>query len=543
MNFVYKKLWAGGRAIKIFYLPLPSVNPKNPENEMSTSIILTIIAIYFALLLLVSYITTKRKSDSNTFFTGGRQSPWYVVAIAMVGTSISGVTFISVPGMVGASQFGYLQMALGFVAGYFAIAYILLPMYYRLNLSSIYSYLDQRFGNSSYKVGAAFFLVSKFLGCGVRMYLTAIVLQLIVFNGLGVPFWLNVAVTMLVVWLYTYRGGVKTLVWVDMIQTLSLILAVVLCIWCVMQKMGLDFSGMVGSVAGSGMSRIWYFDDVNDRQYFFKQFFAGMFTTIAMTGLDQDMMQKNLSCKTLRDAQKNVVSYGFSFLPVNLLFLVLGVLLYQYAAQCGIYSGGVLTGLSGSQLKPDELFPYLATGCDAQGGQLLSVWVSVFFVVGLISAAFSSAGSAVTALTTSFTVDILRADKRGGGESRLRRTRNIVHLCNAVVMGVLIYAFSVIGSHSVIDAVYVVASYTYGPLLGLYIFGLYTRRVVRDGLVPAICVISPVICLILSLNSAEWFGGYRMGYELLLYNGAITALGLFIASSSAPAPESGKSLS
>ena len=256
---------------------------------MSSALIITIIALYFAMLLVVSYITTKKKADSKQFFTGGRQSPWYVVAIAMIGTSISGVTFISVPGMVNASAFGYLQMALGFVAGYFAIAYILLPLYYRLNLSSIYTYLDQRFGNGSYKVGAAFFLISKFLGCGVRMYLTAIVLQLIIFNGLGIPFWLNVAVTMLVVWLYTYRGGVKTLVWTDMLQTLSLIMAVVLCIWYVGKQLGLDFGGMVSAVVDSPMSRIWYFDDVNNKQFFFKQFLAGMFTTIAMTGLDQDM--------------------------------------------------------------------------------------------------------------------------------------------------------------------------------------------------------------------------------------------------------------
>ncbi|MCQ2249502.1 MAG: sodium:solute symporter [Bacteroidales bacterium] len=507
--------------------------------SITPQIIIAIIILYVAMLMIISYITTKKKADSKSFFTGSRKSPWYVVAIAMVGTSISGVTFISVPGMVGASQFGYLQMALGFVAGYFAIAYVLLPLYYKLNLSSIYTYLDQRFGNSSYKVGAAFFLISKFLGCGVRMYLTAIVLQLIVFDGLGVPFWLNVAVTMVVVWLYTYRGGVRTLVWVDMIQTLSLILAVVICIWCIMQNMGLSFPDMVGSVVDSGMSRIWYFDDVNDRQYFFKQFFAGMFTTIAMTGLDQDMMQKNLSCKNLKDAQKNVISYGFSFLPVNLLFLVLGVLLYQFAASKGCYLDGVISDLDGNRLKPDELFPYLATGRTPDGAQLISVWVAVFFIIGLISAAFSSAGSAVTALTTSFTIDILRADKKHD-EASLARVRKIVHVCNALMMGVLIYSFSVIGNNSVIDAVYVVASYTYGPLLGLYFFGLYTRRVVRDGWVPVVCILSPIICLILNLNSAEWFGGYKMGYELLLYNGGITALGLWLASSSAPAPESGK---
>ncbi|MBR2201467.1 MAG: sodium:solute symporter, partial [Bacteroidales bacterium] len=326
-------------------------------------------------------------------------------------------------------------------------------------------------------------------------------------------------------------------VWTDMLQTLSLILAVVLCIWYVGKQLGLDFSGMVSAVVDSPMSRIWYFDDVNNKQFFFKQFFAGMFTTIAMTGLDQDMMQKNLSCKSLKDAQKNVVSYGFSFLPVNLLFLALGVLLYQYAGQLGIFKDGHLADVNGNPLKADELFPYLATGADAAGYQFLPAAVSVLFVLGLIAAAFSSAGSAVTALTTSVTVDILRADKQKD-EQQLRRTRNIVHIANTVVMGLLICAFSIIGDNSVIDAVYVVASYTYGPLLGLYFFGLYTKRVVRDRWVPAVCILSPLICLVLSLNSEEWFCGYKMGYELLLYNGGITAVGLWAISSAESSPRS-----
>ena len=496
---------------------------------MTTAITLAIIGLYFAMLLVVGYVTTRRKADASAFFTGGRRSPWYVVAIAMIGTSISGVSFVSVPGMVNASQFGYLQMVIGFVVGYFVVAYVLLPLYYKLNLNSIYGYLDQRFGNGSYKIGAIFFLISKYLGCGVRMYLTAIVLQLIVFDGLGIPFWLNVASTMLVVWLYTFRGGVRTLVWADMLQTLSLIAAVVLCIVFIGRAMGLDLGGMVQRIADSGMSRVWYFDDVNSRLYFFKQFFAGVFTTIAMTGLDQDMMQKNLSCKSLRDAQKNVISYGFCFLPVNVLFLSLGVLLYEFAASLGLYADGQLTDVAGSALKADELFPYIATGVDAQGVAFLPMAVGVFFVIGLIAAAFSSAGSAITALTTSITVDMLRADVRQD-ESNLRRTRFWVHAANAVLMALLICAFSVVGNNSVIDALYVVASYTYGPLLGLYFFGLFTRRKVRDRLVPVVCICSPLICLVLSLNSQRWFGGYTMGYELLLYNGAITALGLWAIS-------------
>lgn len=496
---------------------------------MSSQIILLIIVAYFIVIFLVSYFTTHRKpQDNKAFFVGNRQSPWYIVAIAMIGTSISGVTFISVPGMVASTQFSYLQMVLGFVVGYFAVAYILLPLYYRLNLCSIYGYLDKRYGKGSYRIGAVFFLISKFLGCGVRMYLTAIVLQLVLFDGLGIPFAVNVAVTMVIVWLYTFRGGVKTLVWTDMVQTLSLIVAVVLCIYYVCQQMNINLSELCNTIANSDMSQTWFFDDGNDKRYFFKQFLAGVFTTIAMTGLDQDMMQKNLSCRSLREAQKNVISYGFAFLPVNILFLALGVLLYQYANSLGLMPDGVLCDINGNTLKSDELFPYLATSADAAGNQFLPAVVGVLFILGLIAAAFSSAGSAVTALTTSFTIDILKAD-RLQDEKRLRRTRFYVHIANSIVMGVLIYLFSIIGNTSVIDAVYVVASYTYGPLLGLYIYGLYSHKEVRDKWVPYICIVSPIICYVINVNSESWLGGYKMGYELLLLNGAITAFGLYIS--------------
>ena len=487
---------------------------------MSGNLVLLIIAAYFAAIFLVTWLTNRKKqgNDNQAFFTGGRKSPWWVVAIAMIGTSISGVTFISVPGMVAGTQFSYLQMVLGFVTGYFAIAYVLLPLYYRLNLSSIYGYLEQRFGPRSYRTGALFFLLSKFLGCGVRMYLTALVLQLVLFDSLDIPFGLNVAVTMLVVWLYTFRGGVKTLVWTDMLQTLSLIAAVVLCIYYVCQAMHLDASGLWRTIADSDMSRVWYFDDALDKRYFWKQFLAGVFTTIAMTGLDQDMMQKNLSCKTLHDAKKNVISYGFGFLPVNLLFLALGILLYQFAAQLHL-----------SVEKPDQLFPAIATGVDASGQPYLPMVVGILFVLGLIAAAFSSAGSAVTALTTSVTIDMLQANKKKD-EAQLRRTRQWVHVINCLVMGLLIYLFRVIGSGSVINAVYVIASYTYGPLLGLYLFGLYTRCQVRDRWVPYICIISPLLCLLLATHSEAWFGGYQVGFELLLYNAALTMLGLWVTS-------------
>ena len=478
---------------------------------MSYTLILLIIGLYFAMLFGVSWLTAKR-ADNNAFFVGDRRSPWYVVAIAMIGTSISGVTFISVPGWVEATQFSYLQMVLGFVAGYFVIAYLLLPLYYRLNLLSIYAYLDRRLGPASYRTGSAFFLISKMLGCGVRMYLTAIVLQIVLFDQIGISFGVNVALTMLIVWLYTFRGGVKTLVWTDMLQTLSLIAAVVFCIYFVMQQLGLDFAGLCRTVIDSESSRVWFFDDSHDKRYFWKQFLAGMFTTIAMTGLDQDMMQKNLSCKNIRDAQKNVLSYGVMFLPVNLLFLSLGVILYLFASVHGI----------ALPAKSDQVFPVLATG-----GYLPQI-VGILFVMGLISAAFSSAGSALTALTTSFTIDILGGQRKDS--DRLSRTRTWVHVGNTVLMGLIIYAFKLLNNTSVIDAVYILASYTYGPLLGLYAFGLFTRRAVRDRFVPAVCLLSPLACYVLSANSARWFGGYQIGYELLIINGVLTFIGLLLLS-------------
>ncbi len=486
---------------------------------MSSETVLLIIALYFAVIFLVTWQTTRNKKENNNqaFFTGARKSPWWVVAISMIGTSISGVTFISVPGMVAATQFSYLQMVLGFVAGYFAIAYVLLPLYYRLNLNSIYGYLDQRFGPRAYRTGALFFLLSKFLGCGVRMYLTALVLQVILFDSLGIPFALNAAVTMLIVYLYTFKGGVKTLVWTDMLQTLSLIAAVVLCIYYLCQAMHLDHTGLWRTVMDSEMSRTWFFDDALDKRYFWKQFLAGAFTTVAMTGLDQDMMQKNLSCRNLNDARKNVISYGFGFLPVNLLFLTLGILLYTYANRLGI-----------SVSKPDELFPVIATGSGADGIPYLPITVGVLFVLGLIAAAFSSAGSAVTALTTSVTIDIMQADKYQD-EQQLKRTRTCVHIVNCIVMGLLIWLFGVIGSGSVINAVYVIASYTYGPLLGMYLFGLYTKKSCRDSWIPYICVASPLLCFVLAQNSEAWFGGYQIGFELLLYNAALTAFGLWLS--------------
>ena len=424
--------------------------------------VIAAVILYFAVILGAS-LALSRKGSSSDFFRGSGRSPWPVVAIAMVGTSISGVTFVSVPGMVAASEFSYLQMALGFIAGYAVIAYVLLPLYYSRRMNSLYCYVEERFGAWSYHTSAAFFLLSKVLGCGVKMYLTATVLQLVLFAPLGIPFWLNIALTMLIVYLYTFRGGVRTLVWTDMLQTLCLLGAVVLSIVFIGKGMGLDIGGICNTVRDSGMTRMWFFDDPSDTRYFWKQFLAGMFTTIAMTGLDQDMMQKNLSCRSLHQSRKNMLSYGVAFVPVNFLFLCLGVLLYSFAASRGIQVS-----------RPDDLFPTIACGSPGQGtAPYMPPAVSLLFVLGLISSAFSSSGSSLTSITTSVTVDLLRADRRLP-EQRLRRVRSAVHIAAAAVMGVVIAAFRLIGSESVINAVYTVASYTYGPLLGLFAFGIFT---------------------------------------------------------------------
>ena len=475
--------------------------------------VIAAVILYFAVILGAS-LALSRKGSSSDFFRGSGRSPWPVVAIAMVGTSISGVTFVSVPGMVAASEFSYLQMALGFIAGYAVIAYVLLPLYYSRRMNSLYCYVEERFGAWSYHTSAAFFLLSKVLGCGVKMYLTATVLQLVLFSPLGIPFWLNIALTMLIVYLYTFRGGVRTLVWTDMLQTLCLLGAVVLSIVFIGKGMGLDLGGICSTVRDSGMTRMWFFDDPSDTRYFWKQFLAGMFTTIAMTGLDQDMMQKNLSCRSLHQSRKNMLSYGVAFVPVNFLFLCLGVLLYSFAASRGIQVS-----------RPDDLFPTIACGSPGQGAApYMPPVVSLLFVLGLISSAFSSSGSSLTSITTSVTVDLLRADRRLP-EQRLRRVRGAVHIAAAAVMGVVIAAFRLIGSESVINAVYTVASYTYGPLLGLFAFGIFTRRRVLDKAVPFICTAAPLLCLMLALNSQRWFG-WKIGFELLIINALLTFIGL-----------------
>ena len=473
------------------------------------------IAAYFAVLFLISYIAG-RKADNEGFFVGNRKSAWYVVAFAMIGSSISGVTFVSVPGMVEAKNFSYLQMVLGFVAGQFLIAFVLVPLFYRMNLVSIYEYLENRFGVSSYKTGAWFFFISKMLGAAVRLFLVCLTLQLLVFEPLGLPFVLNVAITVALVWLYTFQGGVKSLIWTDSLKTFCLVVSVVLCIYFIASDLKLDFGGMVTSIKDNDLSRMFFFDDVNDKRYFFKQFFAGMFTMIATTGLDQDMMQRNLSCKNFRDSQKNMITSGIFQFFIILLFLMLGVLLYMFVGQHPDLLENL--GVSDGAINGDKVFPLVATS------SYFPMIVGVLFIIGLISSAYSAAGSALTALTTSFTVDVLGIKNKK--EEEVVKLRKRVHVGMAVVMGLVIVVFNLLNNTSVIDAVYVLASYTYGPILGLFAFGIFIKKPVRDRFVPLVAILSPLLCLVLQMNSKAWFGGYEFSYELLILNALFTFIGL-----------------
>ena len=472
---------------------------------MSPYAVMAVIAAYFAVIFLVSRLSGKGGAD----FYGGRKSPWWVVAIAMIGACMSGVTFVSVPGMVAVSGLGYLQMCLGFMVGYVVIAFVLMPLYYRLGVVSIYQYLEQRFGVSTYKTGAWFFFISKMLGASVRLFLVCVALQLLVFDPLGLPFALNVVVNVAIVLAYTFRNGVRSVIWTDTLKTVCMVVAVVLSIVFIARNLGLSFSGVVASIRGSEMSRIFWFDDVNHPQYFWKQFLGGLFTVIATTGLDQDMMQRALSCKDHRDSQKNLLVSTVLQTVVIFLFLCLGVLMYQFAAATGISATG------------DKLFPTVATG----GG--LPGIVGILFIVGLVAAAYGAGGSALTSLTTSFSVDILGLGAAvKGADGDADRIRKRVHVGMAVCMALTIIIFNALNSTSAIDAVYKVASYTYGPLLGLFAFGIFSKRAVRDRWVPLVALLAPALCLVLQLNSERWFGGYKFSYELLLLNAAFTILGL-----------------
>ena len=478
---------------------------------MTPLFVVITIAAYFLILFLVSHIAGK-KSDNQGFFVGNRKSRWYVVAFAMIGSSISGVTFVSVPGMVGTVNFSYLQMAMGFVVGQLIIAYLLVPLFYRMNLVSIYGYLDNRFGVSSHKTGAWFFFVSKMLGAAVRLFVVCLALQLLVFDALGLPFALNVACTVALVWLYTFRSGVKALIWTDLLQTFCLIASVGLCIYFIVSDLQLNISGLLRAVHESEMSRTFFFDDMNDRRFFFKQFLGGVCTMIAMTGLDQDFMQRNLSCKNTKDSQKNILLNSVMQFFINLLFLVLGVILYFYTARNGIQNPA----------QSDELFPMIATG------GYFPVIVGLFFIIGLISSAYAAAGSALTALTTSFTIDILGVE--GKNEDEVRRFRKRIHFGMAVVMGFVVFVFGVLNNTTVINAVYTLASYTYGPLLGMFAFGIFMKQRVYDRYIPIVAILSPCFCYVLQHYSEIWFNGYQFSYELLPVNALFTFIGLWALS-------------
>lgn len=468
-----------------------------------------VIVLYFLILLCISYVTG-RKADNDSFFIGNRKSRWYIVAFAMIGTSISGVTFVSVPGWVRESHFSYMQMVLGYLLGYFVIANVLMPLYYRLNLTSIYTYLEQRFGTWTYKTGASLFLLSRTVGAAVRLYLMASVLQLTVFDSWHVPFSLTVAVTISLIWLYTFKGGIKTILYTDMLQGFFMLLALCLTITMLGKEMGLGFTGIVKTIAHSDFSRIFYFDDFKAKENFIKQFLSGAFITIVMTGLDQDMMQKNLSCRNIKDAKKNMYSFSLTLIPINLIFLCLGALIYIYASSKGIKLPA----------RSDDVFPIIAT----KG--FLPPAVALFFFVGLIAAAYSTADSALTALTTSFTVDIMGITNKS--EEKVKKLRYRVHLLISAAMFAVILMFRYLNDQSVISAIFTIAGYTYGPLLGLYSFGLFTKFQLKDKYVPAISILSPIICLVISHFSAKWFQGYQFGFEMLILNGIITFTGLWL---------------
>lgn len=455
--------------------------------------------------MLVSRLTSRR-SDNDAFYRGNRHSPWYVVAFGMIGASISGITFVSVPGMVANADMTYMQTCLGFILGYFAVAFILLPVYYKHNLTTIYSFLQKRLGNRSYRTGATFFLLSKMTGAAARFYVVCFILHRFVFADMGVPFALTAVAMVALIWLYTRRSGIKTLVWTDSLQTLCMFAALVLIIYNVVDDMGMSVGEAVRAIVADSHSRMFVFDDWMSRQNFWKQFLSGIFIVIVMTGLDQDMMQKNLTCKSLADAKKDMCTYGFAFVPANLLFLALGVLLMMMLGRYGMQMPA----------KGDDLLPMFA----ASG--MLGNGVVVLFTIGIVAASFSSADSALTAMTTSFCVDMC-------GKPDDERLRKRVHVCMAVVFILCVLLFEIVNSQSVLDAIYTLCGYTYGPLLGLFAYALITKRGVNDRAVPAIAVASPVICF-----AADWltshYTSYRFGYELLMLNGLLTFIGLWATS-------------
>ncbi len=470
---------------------------------------LVVLLLYFSLLMIVAWYTS-RGANSHTFFIANKRSKWYWVAIGMVGTSLSGVTFVSVPGWVGSTNFSYMAMVLGYIMGYIIIALVLLPLYYKLKLPSIYTYLQERFGTFSYKTGAMFFIISRTLGAAFRVFIVVKVLQIFVFDAWNIPFAFTALLFLVLMLLYTYKGGVKTLVYTDTLQTFGMIFAVVITIYFVADALNTSIFDLISKVRESDNSNWFYWDDWSDKRHFLKQFLAGMFITLTMTGLDQEMMQKNLSCRSVGDAQKNMITYSIIIAIVNLLFLFLGALLYMLVQKQGLAMPS----------KTDDLFPTIAL--NYMGGV-----VAIIFLIGIISAAFPSADGALTSLTTIFTVDILGLTRKNIDETELRKKRIKIHISFAIIMYITVVIFSFINNEAVISELFTVAGYTYGPLLGLYAFGLLTKRPVFDKATPWIAVFSPIVCYILSKYSHQWFYGYKFGFEIILVNGLITLI--FIA--------------
>ncbi|HOT13515.1 MAG TPA: sodium:solute symporter [Bacteroidales bacterium] len=471
---------------------------------MSPYFILCIILVYFVGIYIVSHVTA-RKADNSTFFIGNRKSPWFIVAFGMIGASISGVSFISVPGWVGTSQFSYMQIVLGYLAGYAFIALVLMPLYYKLELTSIYTYLQKRFGETSYISGAMFFLISRTIGSAFRLFLSVSVLQYVVFDHMGVPFWLTASCALLFVYYYTRIGGVRTIIYTDTIQTAFMLFSLIGVVVILARFLHLDFAGVFNAIRDSNYSKVFFWTEYSDKRFFFRQFLSGAFIAITMTGLDQDLMQKNLSCKNIREAQKNMFWFSLSLIPVNILFLVVGAMLYIFAAQTGF----VIPANS------DMLFPAVATL------DVMPVFFVIIFTIGLISATFASSDSAITALTTSFTLDILKANQKS--DEYLAKTRKRVHLAISLLIIGLIMLFHVVNNQNVISAVFTAAGYTYGPLLGLFSFGLFTKYKLKEKLVPYVTIASPVVCLFLNFLFPDFFS-----FEILIINGMLTFMGLFV---------------
>jgi Na+/proline symporter len=491
---------------------------------MSPGILLLFIISYFLLLIGVSYLTSKKSSDNSTFFIANRNSKWYLVAFGMIGTALSGVTFISVPGAVGKSSFSYFQFVMGNAVGFIFIATVLLPLYYRMNLVSIYTYLEKRLGYWSYKSGAMIFLISRTIGSAFRLYLVAIVLQRFIFDAWNVPFFVTIALCLILIWLYTHKGGLKTIIITDTLQTVFLLLSVLLSLVFISQSLNMSLGETFEAVKESSYSQIFFWEDfLGAKSHFIKQFLGGIFVTVAMTGLDQDLMQKNLSCKNISEAQKNMLTFTGIFVVINLFFLSVGALLYMFAAQNNIDVASFKT--------PDHLFPEIALNH-------LNIVPAIIFMAGLTAATFATTDSALTALTTSFCIDFLNFNKHSDQNSpALVRTRHMVHVVFSVLMLLVILGFRIINDDSVVNAIFKAAGYTYGPLLGLFAFGLLTRKGVSDKLVPFICLLSPVLCFILDTYSVQWVG-YAIGFELIIYNALITYLLLLSTSRSTQAQTS-----